>query len=312
MNWKRFLRRRRAAFSRVYEPIQWRRLGRLHDGPQTVRWIRQAFQDGRPFAAAKIGATELNFLLWNMGRPVDPNHLEDLHHQAGVFPRDLEFYRRYHECFVEALRALDLLGVWFAAGERLIYERHGMKAECADFMDMEGNWPAIITGRQEHWSEGLRGKRVMVISGFASIMAQRAEEAVWNQYWAGRLPWPGWKEIIPVPFSYGFEPAAREKFRDSLELLEFFKQEHAEALAASDAVLVGCGAYSVPLVHWAKSGGKPAIHLGGSLQILFGLRGRRWEEFGGVWKDLFNEHWIRPPPETIPSTAQRVERSAYW
>ena len=40
-----------------------------------------------------------------------------------------------------------------------------------------------------------------------------------------------------------------------------------------DIALIGCGAYGFPLAAHAKRMGKQAIHMGGSLQLLFGIRG---------------------------------------
>lgn len=45
-----------------------------------------------------------------------------------------------------------------------------------------------------------------------------------------------------------------------------------------DIVLLGCGAYGFPLAAYAKRRGKQAIHMGGSLQLLFGIKGKRWED----------------------------------
>lgn len=41
-----------------------------------------------------------------------------------------------------------------------------------------------------------------------------------------------------------------------------------------DVCLIGCGAYGFPLAAHAKRTGHKAIHLGGSLQLLFGIAGK--------------------------------------
>ena len=40
-----------------------------------------------------------------------------------------------------------------------------------------------------------------------------------------------------------------------------------------DVALIGCGAYGFPLAAKLKTAGKQAIHLGGVLQALFGIKG---------------------------------------
>ena len=45
-----------------------------------------------------------------------------------------------------------------------------------------------------------------------------------------------------------------------------------------DVAIIGCGAYGMPLAAMLKQAGKQAIHLGGATQLLFGIKGKRWEE----------------------------------
>ena len=43
-----------------------------------------------------------------------------------------------------------------------------------------------------------------------------------------------------------------------------------------DAALLGCGAYGLPLAAHVVSRGASAVYVGGGLQLLFGIQGRRW------------------------------------
>jgi hypothetical protein len=48
--------------------------------------------------------------------------------------------------------------------------------------------------------------------------------------------------------------------------------------------------------------------MGGDLQLMFGVRGKRWKQ-----EDYnFNEHWISPLPEEVPKENYKVEGGAYW
>ena len=75
--------------------------------------------------------------------------------------------------------------------------------------------------------------------------------------------------------------------------------------------LIGCGAASIPLAVKVKNLNAIGIHLGGALQILFGIKGRRWEKLPG-FNQLFNEHWVRPLPEETPEVADKVDNGGYW
>ena len=81
-----------------------------------------------------------------------------------------------------------------------------------------------------------------------------------------------------------------------------------------DIALIGCGAYGMPLAAHAKRMGKKSFHLGGSLQLLFGIIGKRWENYPSIYlyKQLFNEHWVRPDLSESVTNSEVVEDSAYW
>lgn len=89
-----------------------------------------------------------------------------------------------------------------------------------------------------------------------------------------------------------------------------------------DICLLGCGAYGFPLAAHVKRQGKQAVHLGGALQLLFGIKGKRWEDpnYGvkewnipyGSYTALMNKYWIRPDNITSPPNIQQVEGGCYW
>jgi hypothetical protein len=74
-----------------------------------------------------------------------------------------------------------------------------------------------------------------------------------------------------------------------------------------DIAIVGCGAYGFPLASRLKEDGKIAIALGGLVQLLFGIKGRRWDN-----SDLYNEHWVRPSARETPVRAGKTDGGAYW
>jgi hypothetical protein len=74
---------------------------------------------------------------------------------------------------------------------------------------------------------------------------------------------------------------------------------------------VGAGAFSLPLVVHAKQAGRVGIHLGGPLQILFGILGGRWT-WNPDFKQFIKDTWIRPSEEETPKTAGLIEGGCYW
>ncbi|MGH8020715.1 MAG: hypothetical protein ACREIA_21005, partial [Opitutaceae bacterium] len=83
------------------------------------------------------------------------------------------------------------------------------------------------------------------------------------------------------------------------------------AATSFDVALVACGAYGLPLAAAIKRMGRQAIHLGGSLQLMFGIRGRRWDAWPSI-SSLLNEHWTAPLDTERPPRFWRVEGGCYW
>ena len=53
------------------------------------------------------------------------------------------------------------------------------------------------------------------------------------------------------------------------------------------------------------------IDLGGALQVLFGIRGRRWEQIASI-AALMNESWVRPSEQEMPVSAKLVDEGCCW
>lgn len=78
-----------------------------------------------------------------------------------------------------------------------------------------------------------------------------------------------------------------------------------------DIAIIGCGAYGLPLAVRIKHMGRKAVHMGGAHQLLFGIRGARWDN-NEFLKPFYNEYWTRPSQSERPKNAERVEGACYW
>ena len=82
-----------------------------------------------------------------------------------------------------------------------------------------------------------------------------------------------------------------------------------------DIALISCGGYGVPLSYYIKKElQKSAIYIGGGLQLLFGVMGKRWETID-MWKKIIKENesnFIRPHGEEIIKKNNNIEGGCYW
>lgn len=273
----------------------------------------ERLRSGEPMAAGKIGDTELEVLVQYQRFQGDPDaffdaisrghELELLYLNCGVFPRRQDVLVGWAETYLDGIRALDVLAVWHNAGEKEVAAEYAAEATLVEMRSLEPYY------HDEPWSSVLEGRRIVVVTPFADSIAQQHRDA------RGADLFPGSPSVLPpfelalvrAPFSAGLVPPTHSDWHSALDDLK-------ERVAAStfDVCLVGAGAWSLPLCAFVRNElRRPGIHLGGALQILFGVRGRRWETHPVIGR-FFNEHWIRPLPHEVPKRQWMNDGGAYW
>lgn len=164
------------------------------------------------------------------------------------------------------------------------------------------------------WSARLKGKKVLVIHPFERSIRMQYEknrEKLFSNKpeQADILPEFELKTIKAVQTIAGERD---DRFKDWFEALDWMKSECHKM--DFDVAIIGCGAYGFNLAAEIKRMGKIVIHLGGVTQILFGIKGKRWEN-GGCGKEMnqyMNSYWVRPLEEEKPKGSNEVEGGCYW
>jgi len=297
----------------------------IQDANVASQIIYDALTSDQPCMIARFGSTELlclnNYLgiKNNKGKYIDyikgnaqawwwqQNIIDQMHHCSGFFPAKKDKIEQFCELMVNDIPEVNILGSWLA--DEQLFEKELEKAKKIHLRLLEPYWA------DNHWSKALEGKKVLVVHPFAKDIEQ--------QYQKRELLFK--KNILPsfnLTTIKAVQSLADEKteFTDWFEALEFMKAQIDKV--DYDICLIGCGAYGFPLAAHVKRMGKKGFHYGGALQLLFGIRGKRWEdpnygvkEWGipsGFYSDLMNEHWIRPSNAVKPKNAQVVEGACYW
>jgi hypothetical protein len=156
------------------------------------------------------------------------------------------------------------------------------------------------------WTAALAGRRVLVVHPFAASIA--------SQYSLNRQALFPDSEILPEfdlevlapPQTLAPSTGGYADWEEAYNDLVYKTLER-----PFDVALLGCGAYGLPLGAAIKRRGRKAIHLGGSLQILFGIRGRRWDT-SPLFQHFWNDAWVRPSAAETPKRANAVDSGCYW
>jgi hypothetical protein len=272
--------------------------------------LRLSLLECHPLLVGKIGANELQLLYWSErlnlpGRSFPRRHvhfwnLRTCASNAGLKPRTRSSYRQFAALLRDAAIAADHLGVWQEPAEHALYRLLSLKAEyhnlfhlCPWFADPACAWP-----------QALAGKTVFVVSPFL--------ESIRRQYQKRELIWQSRPGLLPKIniVGYRFPFLISEQYTQSWQDVY---QEVTEMMRTTpfDIVLLGCGALGLPLGMEAKRMGRQAIHMGGFLQVLFGIHGGRFRR-DPVYSELFNDHWIAPTSDETPPEARSIEEGCYW
>jgi len=283
------------------------------DTPHSQAWIAAALARRSPCAIGKVGTCELlgqEYLDRWIQLPWPRNAswyrpAQRLFHTAGVFPIRRGIYTRWAPVYRQAVQDLDFVAQWQPEGSFLdAYEQAFLDRELP--RAIRGNFHALEPVGAP-WLAPLADLRWLVISPFCETIAAQLPRLpllnIFHGVSAESLARVAATcRLLPCPqLPYMVPPRHRDWFHGLAEM-----QAAMEAIDF-DVAIVGAGAWSVPLAVHAKKLGRIGLHLGGTVNLLFGIRGGRFEERG-----LYNEHWIRPLPGERPANHQLMENGAYW
>jgi len=290
-----------AELDRLRYPAYYR--GRLSPEEANLLLYNRLLQ-GVPVLAGKLGSVESRLLgeyRYGGGWPsrFGGRTRRQAHQNAGIFPVDDGSLAAAAEELWTALQSIELLGCWPVEYQaRLLMELPQLPWRC-EMPDLE----PFAYGLP--WSSALAGRRVLVLHPFVDSLRHQ-----WGRREALFPDRPVLPDFDPVFLATPMTiQGAQYEFRSWQQALEQ-TWERVQSLQF-DVALIGGGAYSLPLALRIRRMERSAIHLGGSLQLMFGVFGQRWERFASQ-RALVNAAWIRPLSSDRPLNYQAVENGCYW
>lgn len=280
--------------------------------------VAEQMLGSQPAGIGKLGTIELQLAYYrfktkhnNNSQSFPEQMLVPLTRNAGLFPPSPEIAIKMADELLKSLLHMTTLSPWWSVPETL--ELYSILARQASYVSLQNLECFLTRDPTLRWTAHLKPRtKVLIISPFTKTIQQQIPKLpqIWPTLWAKDLEF----KTITCPLSYGVQDPEtqhfmRVKWTDSLGLLEDLKTQMDST--DYDVVLVGAGIYSLPLVAHAKQRGKKGIHLGGSTQLFFGIRGGRWDSMK-EFQEFFNEFWVRPAIEERPANFQMVERGCYW
>ena len=294
-------------------------LNRKEKNDTTNSLLTKKILENKPYMVARYGSTEsraiLNFLLqknkisevsaiikhitgkMNIYWKNHPKFLNNLVELSGFFPKEEKQLEEFVNLYINESKQLDLLGIWNEYEEFLDVPEETKLCKIRELEPWFYDSP---------WTYALKDKKVLVIHPF--------EETIIKQYERKDLLYKN-EKILPdfeLKTIKAVQTIAGEKseFKDWFEALESMKNKMNST--DFDVAIIGCGAYGFPLAAHAKKLGKIGIHLGGVTQLLFGIKGSRWENWTHYTELRKNngKDWVYA--NEIPKNYKKIENGCYW
>jgi len=264
--------------------------------------ITNLIHSEQPALVSRIGHTEGRIVGEYLFRKARYGRLsrKEAHQFSGIFPVKKPMLTRFAEIYSMALLEVDLLGFWQTA-----YQARWLNTLSRQplLVPLESLEPYFYP---KPWTASLAGLRVLVVHPFAESIASQYRLNRHTLFPNSQILPEFDLEVLAPPQTLAPSTGGYSDWEEAFNTLVAKVLER-----RFDVALLGCGAYGLPLGAAIKRNGRKAIHLGGSLQLLFGIRGRRWDALP-LFQPLWNDAWVRPSALETPQSAKSVDCGCYW
>lgn len=272
--------------------------------------LRNDILSKKPLFVCRYGLSELTattvleFIEKGLCGKVSEDQIRMLKLNSGVFPETqsnyLYFANQYRLSFKNADYSAYL-------GNGLLEEYHLRRWFRQDVLLM--HMQALEPWHFMHpWTMALTNMKVIIIHPFAELIKQQYGRR--NNIFLNRNILPDF-ELITIKAIQTSGTNLSNNYRDWNDALESL---YVDCMTKDfDIALLGCGSYAVPLGSKIKEAGKMAVVLGSAIQIMFGIKGKRWDEGSPEVVAMYNDFWIRAGDEYKISGAEiKSDGPAYW
>jgi hypothetical protein len=291
----------------IYKPKQYLVSNRIHTALQGNSKIYESirYKSKEGVMISRFGSAELEAVINyleiknNSALVWDDKVKKDIYVSAGVFPISEPILERFSETYLKSIQNIDILGVWYLREEDKIIKDYCPNAYLAELGALEPYYFKFP------WSRVLKGKKILVVHPFEKSI--KKQYSIRERLFKNERVLPDFElKTFKSVQSFAYNEV---EFKDWICALDWMKKEISSI--DFDVAIIGCGAYGLPLAAYIKELGKVSIHMGGATQLLFGIKGKRWNAFPAVLK-MYNNYWANPLPEETPDSASSVEGGCYW
>lgn len=279
--------------------------------------IETSFASGNGCLLGRNGSTELQSLFYlDVYSDSNMQTAKGLETYSGIFPaspQNLISWSKEYRNALEKVQSDPIVAGWFSS--LVEYEKLLLRGTCPSAVQIPlRSLEPYYVEPEKRWTSLLAGKRVAVVSSFAKTITAQIPKAkdIWGATFESLIP----STTSWIPIQTGFPPQIAkgsvewaEGCDDWKKAIDWMEKEILDKKV--HVCLIGCGALGMILGARLKSHGIVCIVMGGAIQVLFGIKGRRWQSHS-VIGNFWNDAWVWPSSEEIPMGARLIEGACYW
>lgn len=271
--------------------------------------IKRLLEDSnRSIFVGRNGSIELAAML--SVNPMDPDVME---RHTGIWPSSS--LHEWRLAYLKANRSCDVIAAgWFAPLATQELELLRKINPNVGIVPLRALEPYYESDPSQRWTHCLRGKRVAVVNSFVDTMIKQLpkREQIWGEHFDSLLP-----DANYLFYKTGFTPkmsGANRKTRWATHVTDWRSAANdiVESVVKyrADIVLIGCGGLSMIVANELKAHNVSTVVMGGAIQVLFGIKGHRWENHPIISK-FWNDSWVYPSADECPELCNTVENGCY-
>ena len=273
-------------------------------------YIIDLISRNEPFMITRVGIGAETYISSQYKKTNKINNylIQSLNNNNGIYALEKNKIKIWCEQYIKAIEESTALATWdkYVIQDQCILKPDGIPSIHTRVLE-----PFYLCSKNvKPWSHYLKGKKILIISPFVDSI-RRQNEANFQIFSDGKRIFLEDQEFVYYK-AYNTS-AGNHLHKDWAETFEIMCREVSKL--DFDIALLGCGGYGLPLCRYIKSHmNKSVIYIGGGLQMIFGVMGKRWETTD-YWKDVIQKHnprFIRPCGDEILNNCHKVENACFW
>tara|TARA_Y100000816_G_C26103842_1_gene585853 strand:- start:2562 stop:3428 length:867 start_codon:yes stop_codon:yes gene_type:complete len=271
--------------------------------------IKKYIKNDKPFTIVRAPAETIIALKYKQSGNISNQDIKILSEFGGIYANNITLIKNFLDIYLDATKNGDILSCFtmyqHVENQKYLSEKYNLQKIFSRSIEP---WYACMENVKP-WTLDLYDKKVLIISPFTDSFQKQIK----NNFKIFKD-----KEIFHSEQKFHFYKCYQTSAGNHIHSswLETFTIMCNDIKKLDfDIAMLGCGGYGLPLCDYIKRKlNKSAIYIGGGLQLMFGVMGKRWENRED-WKQIIAENkcnFIRPSGDEIIKSKHLLEGGCYW